>query len=60
MTDFKFTRDNCLDNWQRTLWDAAQEEVKERLRTLAQGFADNGNYFVEVAIIQALEGPRND
>lgn len=55
MSEFKFTRDNCQDDWQRTLWDAAQEEVKDRMRALAKGFADNGNYFTEIAILQALD-----
>jgi len=32
MPKFKFTRESCLDNWQRTLWDSAQEEIKERVR----------------------------
>ena len=55
MPEFKYTRNSCLDEWQRKLWDAAQEEVKDRMRRLAQGFSDNGNYFVEIAILQALE-----
>ena len=55
MTNFRYTRESCLDNWQRTLWDSAQENIKDRMRSLAQGFADNGNHFVEIAILQALD-----
>jgi hypothetical protein len=31
---FKFTKGHCLDDWQRKLWDAAQEEIKERIRKI--------------------------
>jgi hypothetical protein len=44
MSSFKFTRNNCLDNWQRTLWDTAQEDVKKRVQELhkqIQGPYDN-------------------
>jgi hypothetical protein len=44
MSNFKFTRNSCLDNWQRTIWDAAQEEIKGQVKELhkqIQGPYDN-------------------
>lgn len=45
---FKFTRGHCLDDWQRKLWDAAQEEIKERVQELhKQILGPYDNYICE-------------
>jgi hypothetical protein len=58
---FKFTKDHCLDDWQRKLWDAAQEEIKERVRELHYEYPDTGDcagcdHIYPCPTINALDG----
>jgi hypothetical protein len=58
---FKFTRGHCLDDWQRKLWDAAQEELKERVLELHYEYPDTGDcagcdHIYPCPTIKALDG----
>lgn len=48
MSNFKYTRASCLDDWQRTLWDAAQKEIKDRVIEIHTPIQYHGQEFCSV------------
>jgi putative component of toxin-antitoxin plasmid stabilization module len=48
-SEYVTTKDACQDDWQRKLWDAAQEEIKARLQKIhvKGSFGDCEECFLE-------------